>query len=78
MGEKGKRFKDFQINGLVWLFLAALLVVRSEVNTKEIGNSWIGNEEDGDQKMYEFCSRFACTINEREWQQATQLWTGTM
>ncbi|CAI9291212.1 unnamed protein product [Lactuca saligna] len=37
-----------------------------------------GNEEDGDQKMLACCSRFSCTINEREWQQATHLWTGTM
>ncbi|CAI9291213.1 unnamed protein product [Lactuca saligna] len=44
MGEKGKRFKVFQIDCLVWLFLVALLLVRSEVNTKEMGNRLIEGE----------------------------------
>ncbi|KAL7614634.1 hypothetical protein Lser_V15G06159 [Lactuca serriola] len=35
------RFKGFQIEDLVGLFFAPLLLVRSEINMKELGNSWI-------------------------------------
>ncbi|KAL7607752.1 uncharacterized protein LOC111914415 isoform X2 [Lactuca sativa] len=43
------RFKGFQIEDLVGLFFAALLLVRSEINMKELGNSWIegGRGKDG-------------------------------